>query len=77
MQKEKVVLLEKSLQDLNGQLSFARAECIEKDGILAKQAKVAEEAILGITMAINIFTYGLPLKRNCMCIRQKLFLLSH
>jgi len=50
MQKEKVVLLEKSLQDLNGQLSFAQAECIEKDGILSKQAKVAEEAILGITI---------------------------
>ncbi|KAG2575218.1 filament-like plant protein 4 isoform X2 [Panicum virgatum] len=47
LEKEKVVLLEKSLQDLNGQLSFARAECIEKGGILAKQAKVAEEAILG------------------------------
>jgi len=47
LEKEKVVLLEKSLQDLNGQLSFAQAECIEKDGILAKQAKVAEEAILG------------------------------
>ncbi|OEL29708.1 Filament-like plant protein 4 [Dichanthelium oligosanthes] len=46
-QKEKIVLLEKSLQDLNEQLSFAHAECIEKDGILAKQAKVAEEAILG------------------------------
>ncbi|XP_039819025.1 filament-like plant protein 7 isoform X2 [Panicum virgatum] len=47
LEKEKVVLLEKSLQDLNGQLSFAQAECIEKDGILSKQAKVAEEAILG------------------------------
>ncbi|CAL5025096.1 unnamed protein product [Urochloa decumbens] len=47
LEKEKVLLLEKSLQDLNGQLSFAHAECVEKDAILAKQAKVAEEAILG------------------------------
>ncbi|PAN40435.1 hypothetical protein PAHAL_7G315400 [Panicum hallii] len=47
LEKEKFVLLEKSLQDLNEQLSFAQAECVEKDGILAKQAKVAEEAILG------------------------------
>ncbi|CAN6241142.1 unnamed protein product [Urochloa humidicola] len=47
LEKEKVLLLEKSLQDLNEQLSFARAECVEKDAILAKQAKVAEEAILG------------------------------
>lgn len=52
MQKEKVLLLEKSLQDLNEQLSFAHADCVEKDGILAKQSKVAEEAILGITVLI-------------------------
>ncbi|XP_004977038.1 filament-like plant protein 4 isoform X2 [Setaria italica] len=47
LEKEKVLLLEKSLQDLNEQLSFAHSECVEKDAILAKQAKVAEEAILG------------------------------
>ncbi|KAL6844070.1 hypothetical protein ACP4OV_025743 [Aristida adscensionis] len=47
LEKEKVVRLERSLQDLNEQLSFSHAECIEKDAILAKQAKVAEEAILG------------------------------
>lgn len=52
MQKEKVLLLEKSLQDLKEQLSFAHSECVEKDGILAKQSKVAEEAILGITVLI-------------------------
>jgi hypothetical protein len=52
MQKEKVLLLEKSLQDLNEQLSFAHSKCVEKDGILAKQSKVAEEAILGITVLI-------------------------
>ncbi|WVZ87432.1 hypothetical protein U9M48_034068 [Paspalum notatum var. saurae] len=47
VEKEKIVLLEKSLQDLNEQLSIAHAECVKKDGICAKQAKVAEEAILG------------------------------
>ncbi|CAL5070406.1 unnamed protein product [Urochloa decumbens] len=45
--EKKVLLLEKSLEGLNEQLSFAHAECVEKDAILAKQAKVAEEAILG------------------------------
>jgi hypothetical protein len=52
MQKEKVLLLEKSLQDLNEQLSFAHSECVEKDAILAKQSKVAEEAILGTLCSI-------------------------
>lgn len=47
LEKEKVLLLERSLQDLNEQLSFAHSECVEKDAILAKQSKVAEEAILG------------------------------
>ncbi|KAK3141321.1 hypothetical protein QOZ80_4BG0332330 [Eleusine coracana subsp. coracana] len=47
LEKEKVVQLERSLQGLSEQLSFAHAECIEKDTVLAKQAKVAEEAILG------------------------------
>ncbi|GJN26226.1 hypothetical protein PR202_gb14141 [Eleusine coracana subsp. coracana] len=47
LKKEKVVQLERSLQGLSEQLSFAHAECIEKDTVLAKQAKVAEEAILG------------------------------
>ncbi|CAM0902013.1 unnamed protein product [Alopecurus aequalis] len=46
-QEEKIARLERSLQDLREQLSFAHAECFEKDAILAKQAKVAEEAILG------------------------------
>jgi hypothetical protein len=48
MQKEKVARLERSLQDLGEHLSFAHDECIEKDAIVAKQAKVAEDAILGI-----------------------------
>ncbi|BAF15995.1 filament-like plant protein 7 [Oryza sativa Japonica Group] len=46
-EKEKIARLERSLQCLNEQISFAQAECVEKDAILAKQAKVAEEAILG------------------------------
>ncbi|KAM3390654.1 hypothetical protein ACQJBY_012329 [Aegilops geniculata] len=45
--EEKIARLERSLQGLNEQLSFAHAECFEKDAILSKQAKVAEEAILG------------------------------
>ncbi|KAF7011722.1 hypothetical protein CFC21_026001 [Triticum aestivum] len=45
--EDKIARLERSLQGLNEQLSFAHAECFEKDAILAKQAKVAEEAILG------------------------------
>lgn len=49
LQKEKIARLERSLQCLNEQISFAQAECVEKDAILAKQAKVAEEAILGKT----------------------------
>lgn len=57
MQKEKVIRLERSLQDLSEQLSFAHAECIEKDAIVAKQAKVAEEAILGIISHFNIFSH--------------------
>jgi hypothetical protein len=48
-EKEKIARLERSLQCLNEQISFAQAECVEKDAILAKQAKVAEEAILGKT----------------------------
>ncbi|XP_015692036.1 filament-like plant protein 7 isoform X2 [Oryza brachyantha] len=46
-EKEKIARLERSLQCLNEKLSYAQAECVEKDAILAKQAKVAEEAILG------------------------------
>uniref|UniRef100_A0ACD5UF09 Uncharacterized protein n=1 Tax=Avena sativa TaxID=4498 RepID=A0ACD5UF09_AVESA len=46
-QEEKIARLERSLQGLHEQLSFAQAECFEKGAILAKQAKVAEEAILG------------------------------
>ncbi|KAL6651519.1 hypothetical protein ACP70R_010444 [Stipagrostis hirtigluma subsp. patula] len=47
LEKEKVARLERSLQYLNEQLSFSHAECVEKDAVLAKQAKVAEEAIIG------------------------------
>lgn len=54
MQKEKVVRLERSFQELSEQLSFAHAECIEKDAIVAKQAKVAEEAILGIILITSV-----------------------
>ncbi|KAM0837566.1 hypothetical protein ACQ4PT_061555 [Festuca glaucescens] len=46
-QEEKIARLERSLQGLHEQISFAQAECFDKDVILAKQAKVAEEAILG------------------------------
>ena len=54
MLKEKIARLERSLQDLHEQLSFAHAECFEKDVILAKQAKVAEEAILGTTLFTSL-----------------------
>ncbi|XP_072998043.1 filament-like plant protein 7 [Typha latifolia] len=46
-EKEKAQELERSLQDLNGLLSSARIESDAKDNLLAKQAKVAEEAIAG------------------------------
>jgi hypothetical protein len=52
MLKEKIARLERSLQGLHEQLSCAQAECFDKDVILAKQAKVAEEAILGTTLFI-------------------------
>lgn len=46
-EKAKVVELERYLEDLNEQLSSARTESNAKDDLIAKQAKVAEEAIAG------------------------------
>ncbi|OAY84595.1 Filament-like plant protein 7 [Ananas comosus] len=46
-EKERALKLERSVQDLNEQLSSARTESDAKDDLLAKQAKVAEEAITG------------------------------
>ncbi|WOL15192.1 filament-like plant protein 7 [Canna indica] len=46
-EKEKALELERSLEELNEQLSSIRTESNAKDGLLAKQAKVAEEAIAG------------------------------
>nr|XP_010932033.2 filament-like plant protein 7 [Elaeis guineensis]XP_029122766.1 filament-like plant protein 7 [Elaeis guineensis]XP_029122767.1 filament-like plant protein 7 [Elaeis guineensis] len=46
-EKAKALELERSLEDLNGQLSSARTESNAKDDLIAKQAKVAEEAIAG------------------------------
>ncbi|URE40802.1 Plant protein [Musa troglodytarum] len=45
--KEKALELERSLEDLNEQLSSVRTESNAKDDLLAKQAKVTEEAIAG------------------------------
>ncbi|CAL9089920.1 unnamed protein product [Musa acuminata var. zebrina] len=47
IQKEKALELERSLEDLNEQLSSVRTESNAKDDLLAKQAKVTEEAIAG------------------------------
>ncbi|CAL9134263.1 unnamed protein product [Musa textilis] len=47
IEKEKALELERSLEDLNEQLSSVRTESDAKDDLLAKQAKVAEEAIAG------------------------------
>lgn len=47
IQKEKTLELERSLEDLNEQLSSVRTESSAKDDLLAGQAKVAEEAIAG------------------------------
>ncbi|KAJ8490993.1 hypothetical protein OPV22_012714 [Ensete ventricosum] len=47
IEKEKALELERSLEDLNEQLSSVRTESNTKDDLLAKQAKVAEEAIAG------------------------------
>ena len=49
IQKEKALELERSLEDLNEQLSSVRTESNAKDDLLAKQAKVTEEAIAGLT----------------------------
>ncbi|CAL9168191.1 unnamed protein product [Musa hybrid cultivar] len=47
IQKEKAHELERSLEGLNEQLSSVRTESNAKDDLLAKQAKVTEEAIAG------------------------------
>ncbi|URE22166.1 Plant protein [Musa troglodytarum] len=47
IEKEKTLELERSLEDLNEQLSSVRTESSAKDDLLAGQAKVAEEAIAG------------------------------
>ncbi|CAL9042790.1 unnamed protein product [Musa banksii] len=47
IQKEKALELERSLEDLNEQLSSVLTESNAKDDLLAKQAKVTEEAIAG------------------------------
>ncbi|CAL9086974.1 unnamed protein product [Musa acuminata var. zebrina] len=47
IEKEKALELERSLEDLNEQLSSVRTESSAKDDLLAGQAKVAEEAIAG------------------------------
>ncbi|RRT77694.1 hypothetical protein B296_00028271 [Ensete ventricosum] len=44
-------LLPRSLEDLNEQLSSVRIESNAKDDLLAKQAKVTEEAIAGLTFS--------------------------
>ncbi|XP_038975037.1 filament-like plant protein 7 [Phoenix dactylifera] len=46
-EKARALELERSLGDLNEQLSSARSESNAKDDLIAKQAKVAEEAIAG------------------------------
>lgn len=43
--------MEKSIQDLNEQLSTCHAESKAKDLRMAKQTKVAEEAISGMLIA--------------------------
>ncbi|KAG6470223.1 hypothetical protein ZIOFF_071285 [Zingiber officinale] len=45
IEKGKTLELEKSVENLNEQLSSVRSESNAKDDLLAKQAKVAEEAI--------------------------------
>ncbi|KAG6521293.1 hypothetical protein ZIOFF_018408 [Zingiber officinale] len=47
IEKGKTLELEKSVENLNEQLSSVRNESNAKDDLLAKQAKVAEEAISG------------------------------
>ncbi|KAG6526891.1 hypothetical protein ZIOFF_008978 [Zingiber officinale] len=47
IEKGKTLELEKSVENLNEQLSSFRSESNAKDDLLAKQAKVAEEAISG------------------------------
>ncbi|XP_042410590.1 filament-like plant protein 5 [Zingiber officinale] len=47
IEKGKTLELEKSVENLNEQLSSVRSEPNAKDDLLARQAKVAEEAISG------------------------------
>ncbi|WOK91829.1 hypothetical protein Cni_G00520 [Canna indica] len=47
VEKEKTLVLEKSLEELNEQLSSIRTESNAKDDLLANQTKVAEDAIAG------------------------------
>ncbi|KAG6536287.1 hypothetical protein ZIOFF_001338 [Zingiber officinale] len=47
IEKGKTLELEKSVENLNEQLSSVRSESNAKDDLLAKQAKVAKEAISG------------------------------
>ncbi|XP_074574232.1 filament-like plant protein 7 [Curcuma longa] len=47
IEKERALELERSLEELKDQLSLVRIESNAKDDLLAKQAKVSEEAIAG------------------------------
>ncbi|XP_042443979.1 filament-like plant protein 7 [Zingiber officinale] len=47
IEKERTLELERSLEELKDQLSLVRIESNTKDDLLAKQAKVSEEAIAG------------------------------
>lgn len=47
IQKEKILELERYLEDLDEQLSLVRRESNAKDELLAKQTKVSEETIAG------------------------------
>lgn len=57
IQKAKALELERSLEDLNEQLSSARTESNAKDDVIAQQAKVAEEAIAGIHFLSHIYDF--------------------
>ncbi|XP_042374944.1 filament-like plant protein 7 [Zingiber officinale] len=47
IEKEKILELERYLEDLNEQLSLVRRESNAKDELLAKQTKVSEETVAG------------------------------
>lgn len=57
IQKEKTLELERSLADLKEQLSSVLSESNAKDGLLAKQKKVAEEAIAGYPFLLLLIPY--------------------